>query len=258
MRRQLLKLVTFSLLLIGCEKNDLSIDPDYPTTYYKLPDVLVSQMRTSLLNEYKYLHSTLNEFGFCYPSENNEGTEPPSAVNYLTESKSIEFIKEFITKRTSETGVKNPEDFNISEVYPLSGGIHWVVVSSNQKVDTIDVIYTNIIFRFKNGELVNCEGNWYPDIYIPDKFNFSAGDAKTHIIGEKVSHLGFGGDQYFQTISKSSIENSTADLKIVPVSSPDKIELRVAWMIYLPELSSKVYVDVMTGKIIRQESTIIS
>jgi hypothetical protein len=250
--------MTLSLLAISCEENDLYIDPNYPTTYYKLANEVVSQRRTSLLNEFKYLHSTLNEFGFCYPSENNEGIDPPPNSHYLTKSESIEMAKDFISKRPSETGVENLDNLNISEAYSLSGGIHWVIVSSTQKVDTIEVIYTDIIFRFKNGEIINCEGNWFPNIYIPDQFNFSAGNAKTHIIGQKVYHLNFSGDEYFQTISKSAIENSTTELKIVPIKSSDKIELRVAWMINIPEVSSKVFVDVMTGKIIKQESELIS
>ena len=258
MIQQFLKMAIFTLLLFSCEKNELNMDPDYPTTYYKRSARVVSQMRTSLLNEYPYLRSTVNEFGFCYPSEYNGGIDPPSISHLLTEMESIEMAKDFISKHPSVTGVENQDNLTISKVYPLSGGIHWVVVSSTQKVDTIEVIYAYIVFRFKNGEMISCVGNWYPDIYIPHQFKFDESNAKTNIIGKKVSHYGFGGNEYFQTISESAIENSTTDLKIVPIISHDKIELRVAWMFYLPAVLSKVYVDVMTGIIIRQESTIIS
>lgn len=258
MTRHFFKLMIVSLLIVSCEKNDLYLDPNYPTTINRLSDQIVSQMRTSLLTEYPYLRSTLNEFGFCYPSEYNEGIDPPQTSHLLTETESIELAKEFISKRPLETGVENLDDLSVSEVYSLSGGIHWVVVSSTQKVDTIEVIYTYIIFRFKNGEMVNCEGNWYPDIYIPDKFNFNENTALKHIIGKKVTHYDFGGDKYFLTIPESALENSTIGLKIVPIKSDDKIELRVAWKIYIPEVSCKVYVDIMTGEIIKQEPTIIS
>lgn len=258
MTRQFLKLLTVSLLIISCEKSDFYIDPDYPTTFKKLPDEEISQMRTSLTNDYPFIRSTLNEFGFCYPSDYYEVIDPPPISHLLTEAESIELAREFILKHPSETSIENLGDLNISRVYSLSEGIHWVVVSSIQKVDTIEVLYADIVFRFKNGELVNCEGNWFPNIYIPDKFNFSESKAKTNIIGKQVTHYGMGGEEYFQTISRSALENSTTDLKIVPIKSADKIELRVAWMIYIPAVSCEVYVDVMTGQIIKQASTLIS
>ena len=258
MSRQFSNLIFFFLLLISCEKNDLYVDPDYPTTFYKLSDEMVSQMRLSLSNDYPYLRSTLNEFGFCYPSDYYDVMNPPSNSHLLTETESIELAKDFISKHPSETGIENLEDLSISKVYSLPGGTHWIVVTSFQKVDTIEVLHTDIAFNFQNGEIISCEGNWFPNIYIPTKFNFNESKAKINIIGKKVSHYDIGGDEYFETITKSAIEKSTADLTIVSIKSADKIEIRVAWMIYVPEVSSKVYVDVMTGKIIRQESTVIS
>jgi len=214
-------------------------------------------MRASLSNEYPYIRSTLNEFGFCAPSDYYEVIQPPSNSVLLTEPESIELAKEFVSKHPIETGIENPDDLEISRVYSLSNETYWTVVSSNQKVDTIEVLYADIVFRFDEGELVNCEGNWFPNIYIPNQFNFTESEAKKNIISKQVSHYGWTGE-YFQTISKSSLEDCTTDLKIVSVYSADKIELRVAWMIYIPAVSSNVYVDVMTGKIIRQESTIIA
>ena len=257
MKRQLLYLIALYLLVISCENNNLFVDPDYPTTFKRLSDEKLSQLRISLTNEYPYIRSTLNDFGFCWPNEFYEVKNPPSNSHLLTESESIELAKEFVSKHPTETGIENPEDLTISKVYSLSKETLWTVVSSFQKVDTIEVLYSDIVFRFDEGELVNCTGNWFPNIYIPSKFNFTETEAKNNIIGKRVSHFGWTGE-YFETISKSSLEKCRTSLKIVSLRLTDKIELRVAWEIYLPSVSAIVYVDVMTGLIIRQESTIIA
>src|SRR4030042_1228908 len=222
MKRQLLYLIALYLLVISCENNNLFVDPDYPTTFKRLSDEKLSQLRISLTNEYPYIRSTLNDFGFCWPNEFYEVKNPPSNSHLLTESESIELAKEFVSKHTTETGIENPEDLTISKVYSLSKETLWTVVSSFQKVDTIEVLYSDIVFRFDEGELVNCTGNWFPNIYIPSKFNFTETEAKNNIIGKRVSHFGWTGE-YLETISKSSLEKCRTSLKIVSLRLTDKI-----------------------------------
>jgi len=257
MKRPLYLLLTVSLLSVSCEKRELYIDPYYPTTFKKLSNEEITLMRTSLINDYPYIRSTLSDFGFCIPSDFYDVIKPSPNSHLLTETESIELAKDFVSKHPKETGIENSADLEISRVYSLSKETYWTVVSSLQKVDTIEVLYADIVFRFDEGELVICEGNWFPGIYIPSKFNFSEPEAKNNIVGKQVSHDGWTG-KYFQTISKSSLEDCTTDLNIVPIHSADKIELRIAWMFYIPSVSSKVFVDVMTGKIIMEESTIIA
>jgi hypothetical protein len=110
-----------------------------------------------------------------------------------------------------------------------------------------------------NGVLVSCEGNWFPEIYIPDKFNFDESEAKTHLVGQDVTHIDIGGQKYYVTITKPDINNIPGELKIVPIRTDNKIELRVTWMFNIPSpVYCKVYADVMTGEIILQVPTIIS
>ena len=58
---------------------------------------------------------------------------------------------------------------------------------------------------------------------------------------------------------KNNIDKSTIGLKILPITTNDKIELRVSWLFNIPgPVFYKIYVDVMTGEIIREEPTIYS
>jgi hypothetical protein len=259
MTRQLLRFLPVILLLVGCEREDLYVDPDYPSTYFEIPKDILLSKKTTLATNYPYLRTSVDQFGFCYWPNDFRDTNPPVNSELLTDIKATQLTKNFIAGHPEETGIRNIEDLVIAKVYPISGGIHWTVVTSNQKVNGTEVINTEVVTKFTNGFLVSCVGNWFPDIYIPDKFNFNVSSAKTHLVGQNVTHYNFAGQKYYVTITKPDIANISGELKIVPSRNDDKIELRLTWMFNIPSpVYCKVYFDVMTGEIILQIPTIIS
>jgi hypothetical protein len=126
-------------------------------------------------------------------------------------------------------------------------------------IDTVEVINSRIIFHIRSHELVYCAGNWYPKAYIPGTFNINRDNAKSLLLNKTVWHSTIAGVPYSAQITAESLAACTVRLVIVPVTSDDKIELRVTWQVNIP---APVYyiirVDVMTGEIISQEPTIIS
>jgi hypothetical protein len=259
MTKQLLRFLLVAILLVSCEREGLFVDPDYPSTYFELPTNVLSTMRTSLSSNYPYLKTSVNQFGFCYWPNDYIDTNPPSIPDLLTEVVANQLARNFISGQPAETGIKNLDDLVFAKTYSLSGGIHWVVVTPNQKTNNIEVLSTEVVVRITNGALVSCEGNWFPVIYIPDKFNFNESGAKTTLIGKDVTHYNIAGEKYYVTITKPDINNVSGELKIVPIKTNNKIELRVTWMFNIPSpVYCKVYTDVMTGEIILQVPTIIS
>jgi hypothetical protein len=116
-----------------------------------------------------------------------------------------------------------------------------------------------ILIHLTNGIVTSCYGNWFPEIFIPTEFNVNQTKAKADLNGKVVSHYTFGGTEYSVTISKTDIDKSTIGLKVIPIETDDKIELRVCWQIHIPgPVYYIIYVDVMTEAIIGQEPTIIS
>jgi len=260
MTKHLLKFLLFPILLISCEKDNF--DSTYPTTFKVVPSEAISQLRTSFSSNNKYLTTTLNEFGFCGYFGDPLTVDSPPRRDLLTESEAIDLVKNFVSGNRSETGVENPGDLKFTQISSSSGyngTIGWSLKSSYQKVDTIEVLYSEIIFHITNREVTFCIGNWFPDIYIPRNFNFNQNKAKTLLINKVVSHYTIAGQAYYVTISTSDLDNSTIGLKILPITTDDKIELRVGWLINIPgPVYYKIYIDVMTGEIIGQEPTIIS
>ena len=197
--------------------------------------------------------TSLNEFGFTDYSGDPLSADSPPPQDPLTESGAIGVVKNFVSRNRSETGVRNPDDLNFTQIFtnPGYGGAEgWILRSSNQKVDTIEVMYSEILFHITNREVTFCIGNWYPYIYIPGNFHVGQNRAKSSLLNKVVTHYSMAGEPYYVTISASDIEKSTTGLKILPLVTDDKIELRVAWLINIPgPVYYKIYIDVMTGAI---------
>lgn len=253
-------LLIFAIFFAGCETID--IDPDYPTTFKRLPFPTLEQLRTEFAQNNIYLKSSLSDFGFCSRFDYDVSPEIPPVLDSMTENEAIDLVRTFVSHNPSATGVKSLSDFQIEKIWSRSayydGSIPWMVRSSNQMVDTIEVLNTQIHFNIKNRELVNVGSNWYPDIYIPENFVFNQEQAKSKLVGKKVSHYTISGDRYYLTISAADLNSSVVKLAILPVTTDEIIELRVTWQIWITSVSYIICVDVMNGEILREEPTMIS
>jgi hypothetical protein len=248
------------VFLVSCEKK--SFDSDYPTTYSAISSDKISQMRSSFASGNIYMTTTLNEFGFCGYSGDPLIVDQPPINGIITEPDVIRIVKKFVADNRSETGVENADELKFSQLVSGSGyngSIGWSLRSSNQKVDTIEVLYSSILFHLTNSEVTYCLGNWYPYIYIPENFKVDRDKARASLLDKVVSHSNIAGEPYYVTISAEDLNQGTTGLKIVPITTGDKIELRVAWLFNIPgPVYYKIYIDVMTGKIIAEEPTIYS
>jgi hypothetical protein len=274
MKNLLVIILLFSAVLAACEKSSYTQEKkssnygdhptstnsgDYPTTYLTLDTTLIKQRRTNYLNNNQYVSSSLNTFGFCDWNGDPKFRGTPRYTGDITESEAKAIIKEFISKNSSETGVSNLENLDFSKSDKDSGyggSILWYFRSQNQKVDNIEILNSSILFVLTNKGLTTCLGNWYPDVCVPDSFNFDQSKAKSTLVGQEITHGGWGGTGTSKTIVENDLIGCSFNLKIMPTDSSDKIELRVCWQIYAPNLNYKFYVDVMTAEILRKESLI--
>lgn len=265
MTRQFLIFLLFACTLSGCDKSTLtySADPNYPTVIKKLDASILSGLKTSYAQRNKYLTSSLNEFGFCHSDEINNSVDTPPLLNMPTQPEAIEIVKSFVSQNSAGTGIKNPAAITFSDVFSSSpywdGASSLVLKTANQRIDTIEVLYTQIIFHLKSRELVYCAGNWYPNVYIPNKFIVDRDQAKESLIDKIVWHSTIAGIPYSATITAASLAASTTRLVIFPYTVNNQIQLRVTWQINIPgPVYYIIFVDVMTGELINELPTIIS
>lgn len=260
MVKKLSILLTFAVFFAGCET--IEIDPDYPTSYNRLSTSTLEKMRIEFAQNNVYLNSSLSDFGFCSRFDYDVSPIIPPVVDTLTENEAIDLVKTFVSQNPSATGVRNLSDFQIGKIWSSSGyydgSIHWIVISSNQMVDTVEVLNSQIHFRIRSNELVSAENNWFPEIYIPENFVFNQDQAKSKLVGKTVSHYRISGDKYYLTISAEDLNSSITKLVILPVTIDGKIEIRVTWQIWIDSVAYVIYVDVMNGKVLREEPTMTS
>jgi hypothetical protein len=271
MKRLFVIILFFSTLLFGCEKSPYpqqkSTVPQqkssnsgiYPTTYLKLDTALVIQRRSDYLMKNQYMHSSLNTFGFCDWNGDPDFRGIPPYKGDVSESEAITIIKEFVSKNSTETGIISPDylDFSQSDKETgYAGSVLWYFKSINQKVDDIEIMNSSILFVLSNENLTTCLHNWYPDVYIPNNYNYDQAKAKAVLIGQQITNQSWSGSGTTKTITESDLKGCSFALKIRPLEFSDKIELRVCWQIYVSNLFYIFYVDVMTGEIIGKSTTI--
>ena len=84
----------------------------------------------------------------------------------------------------------------------INNAVFWCLGTENQTINNIEVDYTGISFRTQSWKLVSCRGNHFPDIYVPEKFNFDMERAKSQLLGKEIFHWGWSG-QYSEGIKFS-------------------------------------------------------
>lgn len=251
-------------LLFSCEKSNysgLEIDPNYPTIIRKPSSIQIEKLRSDFLKENTFLWTSLDEYGFCgWGDDLNNAPNPPFDTT-LSKSEATAIAKNFILKNSKYTGVKDTTDFQFSKISKetgwYDGSIGWSFNTPLQKIDTIEV-QTYLSIHIRSREVYFCIGNWYPDIYIPTNIKISQTRAKELLLNTVVTHYGWSGP-WKVTITNEDLNNSNIKIYVVPIKTNDQIELHLAWYIDIPSpVFYIMYVDVMTGKIIRQDPTIIS
>lgn len=262
MQKNLLNILTLAILISACES--LDIDPGYPTTIHRLPSTTLEQLRIEFAQNNVYLKSSLDEFGFCNRHTDFEANaQVPPVLDSLTEAEAIELIRAFASNHPSASGVKHPEDIQFERIRTTSaypdGTIQWTVISSNQMVDTLEVLDTKIYFSIKNRELVSVGNHWFPEIYIPSEFRVDLEEARSLLVGRVVSHYTIAGIEWKVTITSEDVNAATPALKVLPIRTEEKIELRIVWELNIPgPVHYLMYVDVVTGAIVGQAPTIVS
>jgi hypothetical protein len=250
----------FGAILTSCDKNEDNSDvedPLYPTTIYSLSEEILLQMRNDFAQRNPNVYTTLNQFGFCAISIGGGGGSPSG----FTKEEAIAAVREFVAHNPEYTGVSNPNDLQFRSITSTVGyndALFWHLGTENQTINGIEVESTGILFHTHNWKLVSCYGNHFPEVYVPNKFNFNAEQSQSLLLGKEIIHLGWGGPYSAGIVIMEHLQQSTAKLIIVPITTDEKIELRVAWKINVIPLDYIYEIDVMTGEIIREMSTIIS
>jgi hypothetical protein len=261
-----------SLVLVSssCKKTvDLPIDHNYPTTIRALNTVDYNNSLTSFFTRNPDIITALSPFGFCssvYGMDKEYYIPPKNGI--ISREETISLAKSFIDRNPKQTGISDTsflEFVYASQYFGYDSNSFWILQTQTQFVDSLEVLNSNISFKITNGKVIECTGNWYPEIYIPAKFDISKEKALQNLIGADCGICGWVGCTS-DKVKQSDL--STAQISIViypvivgPVDKPgsnSKTELRIAYKISLPSTYYIFYIDVMDGKLISSECTVVS
>ena len=234
-------------------------DINYPTTIHRLSEETLMRMRNDYAQRNPYLLYTLNQFGFCaIDAEGVSALATPAGS--FTEEEAILAVKEFVARNPEFTGVTNPDDLHFGRITSSTSfnNVYWHFWVEQKEINHIEIYKTGIVFHIMNRGVYLCWGYHFPNVYVPEKFNFAVERAKSKLLGKEVVHLGWAGQYSLGKVKVEHLQGATTNLIIVPLITEEKIELRVTWKIYLEPLCYIFYVDVMTGEIIQEEPTIIA
>jgi hypothetical protein len=251
------------LILQNCNDHDLTINysSNYPSSYSKLDSITYNQLKTKFAGDNPFLRTSVTIFGFCGNSDLVLSAPWPSKITDLTGTEAKNKVLKFISQNSKQTGVVNPSDVTFARVDSsrvYDGSLSWFVLSNNQIYNGLEVYNSAIRFIIINGEITNCQGNWYPLIYIPSKINVDEEKAKSLLLNKTVYLSDFIGRSIPMTITAKSLETATFTKLIYPVETSDKINLHVAWQVNISAVFYVIFVDVMTGELIGSYPTAIS
>ena len=250
------------LVLTACDIFSPGQDPPYPTTVAPLDSVTLHHYT----NEYQALNNNrictgLNEYGFCeYHVTSCPGR--PLSVEITSENEMIERAQEFIARNHKFTGISFPGGLQVSTSYGIGPGskhTEWNIIFRNQIYKGYEVLNTAFYVFLDHDGVYMIGGNWYPQITIPDQDNYTLDQAKESLYGHQITFWCW--NQVEITVSESNIKPESRKV-IVPFETDDRMELRVAWEIYIkgsPDSSIPIwviYIDSMTGEILQEYMTV--
>jgi len=230
-------------------------DINYPTTIHRLPEETLMQMRSDFAQRNPFFFSNLNQFGFCSLVDGSYGMPIPLG-EIFTEEEAIVSVKEFVSRNPEYTGVNNLDDLHFERVTQAVGTnreISWVLQTKSQTINGTEIIGTGFVFHTRYREVVGAWGHYFPNVYVPEKFNFDIERAKPKLLGKELYIYGFAGKISFGKVTKKHLQECSANLIIFPIRTEEKIELRIAWQIKFDAGGYPFHVDVMTGMIIQEE-----
>ena len=256
-------IIIFIFIFQSCENYDLTIttDRNYPTTYRKLDDATLIQMRKDFALSNPFLSSSITDYGFCGFLSNLLPAPSTVRIPDLTKAEAINLTKSFISQNSTLLGIKSTSEVTFSRIDSFiiyDGSVKWFLSSNTQKNDGLEVSDTYLNFSLTNGKMTSCDGNWYSSIFIPPIINYDETSARKLLLNKIVYLSDIAGHPIPMTITVKSLKTAKFSKLIYPLRTTDKIELHVVWVVNIPDVYYVVYMDVMTGDIIGGYPTVLS
>lgn len=274
-------LVGFTIGMISC--NLLSVEEslaDYPTIYSSIGFSDLEEMNEEYQSaNNNHICSTLNRYGFTGYSELffENGVSPCLTrevvrVEMNNTDTLVTTAKKSLLKNSSYTGVQDTALLTAAEVLPLYGcticdgpdvnnvPIEWKVTFANQKVDSVEVLETEIVVFIDALGVNRIWGNWYPDFEVPGFVIYGYEEVQNNLVGWQIDMRPYTGEEIIYTVKEQDL-TITPERRYLPIENEGKqqLEIRVCWAIPINYENDNfegwtAYVDIQEGFLIKLEA----
>jgi len=225
-------------------------DPEYPTTFYPLPDATLDRLSLIFAAQNPGVYATLNEYGFPERSLIMRGRG-------LSQTASLEALiaqaKATIVANAPFTGVADTAAIDVKDhvLHAPGGRRAWLTCwFGAQLYEGLTVKGSRLSVTIDSVGALDMDGAYFPAICIPEEPLVSSSQAQDNIVGLEIEYW-VPGARHTYVVEEGSLLGEPDKLVLVH-EIPGAIELRVVWRIpvwFHPLLGPwwYVYVDTMSG-----------
>jgi len=232
----------FTLQVTYDERND-----EYPTLLFQVNSLELGQLQSECpYNLDKY--GLIKHKGLL--SRGQSSIKDPDSVVVL--------LKSVLVKYSKFSNVYDESAFQVNRVsnynpFPEIPQTDWTVTSKNQIYKDLEVMNTRIL-AIVHDKVVNIDGHYYNNIFIPENNIIPVERVKELLIGRKFEYECWGNQELF---IRSEVISNNIKMVILPVETENHIEFRVVWKVPITDGYAEsdfalfnIFVDVITGEIV--------
>lgn len=250
--------IALTCVLFACSEDQAFPDKQYPTVLDSLESQQIDELFKSLENTAIYNCTQVNPYGFLqFDIQKNTFCEIDDSLEApYTEAELGVFAKEAVVRYSAFTHVPDTALLTLNNIKTNKGVAYstymastptvaspaWFVTFNTQKINSLEVRGTLItVLMGPFGELA-INGNWYPEVYIPQTDGLTEEEARQST-WEKTYTSG--------SYSIKPTEATTwypSKKIIIPMKRSGQIELRVCWALY--PANWEITLDSQNGELI--------
>lgn len=281
---EIVQKITFLFLLIvglggfyACDLLTVNTEAgEYPATYNRIE---LAELK-ALNEEYHaqndgHICSTLNEYGLTGFSEIlfEDGVSPCSdreivRIEMTNTDTLVSSAKKTLLKNNVYTGIEDTSALELKEMEALPGcticegpnenrvNIEWKLVFKNQKIDTAEVLDTEITVFLDALGVNRVWGNWYRDIKDPEFIQYGYEEVKKGMEGWQVDMRSYTGSESIYTITEEDLEKTPHKL-FLSVEEEDTLKIRACWAVPISYNGGEdfsgwmAYIDIEEGFLVK-------
>jgi hypothetical protein len=253
----ILLLSALNLLIVfsACNREDEFPDPDYPTKIEELTEKEISSIISRLQQTPLAGCVSIDHYGFPFIVPGDECINPEWETA-LNDDEIRELAHTALDEYASFLNLPDNANYGISSISTLGGTAYdnfivqfpdsvpsvWMVSTTLQRFNGIEIRGTNIRLLINNDGAIGISGQWYDNVYIPVEKAYTEEEAKGLLLGKTFKH------NTASIIPNESTNWHESKEIILPIRRKLNVELHLCYALFPG--GWEILVDKYTGEVL--------